>query len=32
MIWTYDIEYVLERIRPNSMNISNMHKKRFVLF
>ena len=29
MTWTYDIEYVLEQIRSNSMNMSNMHKKRY---
>jgi len=30
MTWTYDIEYVLEQIRSNSMDISNMHKKQYT--
>ena len=29
MTWTYDIEYVLEQIRSNSMTMSNIHKKRY---
>lgn len=30
MTWTYDVEYVLEQIRSNSMCMSNMHKKRYT--
>jgi hypothetical protein len=30
MTWTYDVEYVLEQIRSNSMTMSNIHKKRFT--
>lgn len=30
MIWTSDIEYILEQIRSNSMTMSNMHKKRYT--
>lgn len=30
MTWSSDIEYVLEKIRLNSMTMSNIHKKRFT--
>ena len=29
MTWTYDIEFVLEQIRTKSINLSNIHKKRY---
>lgn len=29
MTWSFDIEYVLEQIRLNSMTMSNIHKKRY---
>jgi hypothetical protein len=32
MTWTFDIEFVLEQIRSNSMTMSNMHKKRYTEF
>jgi hypothetical protein len=30
MIWSSDIEYILEQIRSNSMTMSNMHKRRYT--
>lgn len=30
MTWTHDVEFVLDQIRENSMNLANIHKKRYT--